>query len=273
MEFCEIKNLPNTAGIYCIKNLKNEKCYIGSCVSFKKRLTRHRYYLNNGIHHSQKLQRSWDKHGSDSFRILIIEETPLLERADILLIEEKYINQYNSFTNGYNMTDLCLEYKSFKLSEEAIEKRRIQSMMAVIAIDRFTGKFKREYESLTEAAESIGDQTTNISSVCKGTLRYVKDTVFVYKEDYDPEHDYKVIKHHMAGVPKSEETKAKMRANNAMSKSVYKYDEDYNLIQVFKSMAQCERDEGIKKGMVRYKMDKFLDGFLYTREEKIKDIV
>ena len=58
MIFKELKELPDNSGVYCIKNLLNQKVYIGSCISFLGRLKRHYYYLRMNKHHSQKLQRS-----------------------------------------------------------------------------------------------------------------------------------------------------------------------------------------------------------------------
>ena len=100
---------------------------------------------------------------------------------------------------------------------------------------------------------------------------YTKDRVFVYATEYDSTKDYKVIEHHNKNVPKSEETKMKMR-NSKKSHKVYKYDSNNELIQEFVSMSYCEQCEGFKKDTLRYKLDKLLpSGFLYSKQ--IKDIV
>ena len=55
-------------GIYYIKNLINNKYYIGQSVNIYERWTREKYHLNFtdkawNIH----LQRAWKKYGQDSF--------------------------------------------------------------------------------------------------------------------------------------------------------------------------------------------------------------
>ena len=54
-----------------------------------------------------------------------------------------------------------------------------------------TGKFYKEWNSLTEAANEIGDQTTNISDACKSKCKSVKGFVFIYSKDYDSNKIYK----------------------------------------------------------------------------------
>jgi len=109
----------------------------------------------------------------------------------LLKIEERYIKEYNSVKNGYNMTDICLNYVHFKQSEEAIENFKRARGKAVVSVNRFTGELEKEFNSISEAAEFYDITTSNISKVCKHTLNYLKDYVFLYKEEYDPCKDYK----------------------------------------------------------------------------------
>lgn len=49
-------------GVYCIKNIKNNKLYIGSTtVQFVKRLNLHVWELNSNKHKNKYLQNSWNK--------------------------------------------------------------------------------------------------------------------------------------------------------------------------------------------------------------------
>ncbi len=52
--------------VYTIKNVINNKIYIGSAVNIKKRWHEHRNLLNNNNnnkHHSPILQNAWNKYG------------------------------------------------------------------------------------------------------------------------------------------------------------------------------------------------------------------
>jgi hypothetical protein len=93
-----------TCGIYCIKNLTNNKVYIGQSVHIEKRLTEHEYELRNYCHHNFYLQNSWEKHGEQSFDFFIIEEC---SREELDEKESFYVREYDSRNpqNGYNLTN------------------------------------------------------------------------------------------------------------------------------------------------------------------------
>lgn len=88
-------------GIYKIVNKINGKVYVGSSVNINKRWLEHVSYLNRGVHHSIKLQRSYNKYGSEFFEMSIIE----LCSSCILIEREQYwIDELNSYHGGYNAT-------------------------------------------------------------------------------------------------------------------------------------------------------------------------
>jgi predicted GIY-YIG superfamily endonuclease len=51
------------SGIYYIKNITNNKLYIGSSKDILKRFYEHKRLLRHNKHHSIRLQRAWDKYG------------------------------------------------------------------------------------------------------------------------------------------------------------------------------------------------------------------
>lgn len=67
------------SGIYQILNLVNGHCYIGSSNNIKKRWITHKRQLKINKHHSIYLQRAWNKYGSESFKLIILQETNELE--------------------------------------------------------------------------------------------------------------------------------------------------------------------------------------------------
>lgn len=77
---------PSTSGIYAIRNLNNGKFYIGSAVKLSGRFRTHLCDLRKGRHHSQHLQRSWNKHGAESFAFEVLELCP----ADDLITREQW---------------------------------------------------------------------------------------------------------------------------------------------------------------------------------------
>lgn len=68
--FDEIR-LPNVSCVYLIYNHNTHRYYVGSTVNFASRMSSHRGNLRKGKHSSQKLQRSFDKHGEQSFSFAV----------------------------------------------------------------------------------------------------------------------------------------------------------------------------------------------------------
>lgn len=107
-------------GIYKITNIYNGKMYIGSSNNIDRRWKEHKTSLNKGIHHSAKLQNSWNKHGEDSFIFEVLEEC---DTEKLLYLEQFYIDKYRVYFEGYNCKELTRamiteqDYKRAKLYE------------------------------------------------------------------------------------------------------------------------------------------------------------
>lgn len=271
MKISETKSFLRIPVIYGIYNIVTDKWYIGSCLDMKDRFQRHRYYLRKGSHHSQKLQRAYNLYGEESFEIQILRF--LNEEDDRFSLEESYIKKFNSVLNGYNILDKCKEVDSFVLfgkSKDNFMKYINSLKKGVICINRFTGEITGEFNSITEAAKYYNTSTSNISRVCSGSLNYIKDTVFVYKENFDETKDY-TRKHHCKDVKFSETHKRRMGISNPKSKAVYKYDLNYNLIEIYYSRSEAERQNNFKKEFLRRKMNIPINGYIFSHENK--DIV
>lgn len=90
-------------GIYGIKNIVNDKIYIGKTgMNFGDRWDSHKSLLRNNKHDNQYLQNAWNKYGSDSFEFIIVEECSIEELDD----REKYwIKHYKEQNLSYNILD------------------------------------------------------------------------------------------------------------------------------------------------------------------------
>ena len=58
-------------GIYALKNIVNNKLYIGQSTDIDSRKYHHYYDLRHHKHHSCKLQQDYDLYGKDNFEFLI----------------------------------------------------------------------------------------------------------------------------------------------------------------------------------------------------------
>ena len=90
--------------IYKIINKTNNQVYIGQTIDFERRKYEHlnRYNLQESKVESSYLYRAMRKYGIENFEFLILEET---EKEKLNDLEKHYIKEYNSFYNGYNMTE------------------------------------------------------------------------------------------------------------------------------------------------------------------------
>lgn len=113
----------NKTGIYSITNLVNNKQYIGStCQSFNERWRKHLSHLKLNKHHSNYLQKSFNKHGRENFVFTILE---FCSPEDCLKREQYYLDLFKVYESefGYNICAFAGNTLGRRLSEDA--KRRI----------------------------------------------------------------------------------------------------------------------------------------------------
>ena len=80
------------SGIYQIRNLVNNKIYIGSTVDIKTRWRTHKNNLRRNLDRPNKyLQNSWNKHGENNFIFELIEEVG--DREILLTREQHYLDK------------------------------------------------------------------------------------------------------------------------------------------------------------------------------------
>jgi group I intron endonuclease len=112
----------NGHGIYAIKNIINNKMYIGSAVNLKNRRRQHFHNLKIGKHHNRHLQSSYNKYGKENFIFIIIE---YVEDINLLTTrEDYYIEMYESAKseNGYNKRIISTTNLGLKRSKESRDK-------------------------------------------------------------------------------------------------------------------------------------------------------
>jgi group I intron endonuclease len=94
----DYKELPRESGVYKIEHIDSGRCYIGSSKNIRARCYEHIRTLRKAKHHSQYLQRAWNKYEEDSFQIRVLE---LCSIEDLLNKEQHYID---TLLPEYNMT-------------------------------------------------------------------------------------------------------------------------------------------------------------------------
>ena len=214
--------MKNKSGIYMILNTYNNKCYIGSTKNFYTRKQKHFRLLVLNKHHSNHLQKAYNKYGKDKFTFIILEEC---EIEKLLEKEVFWINLKNSLDPryGYNVaipkrnenlklredTILKLKINSYKQwysdkrisLEEFLEGKRAKDLYIkkgipnkekVLVFNKNTGIKEYEFESISKTASYFKTSQKRISEVCNGRKRSCVGYIFVKEKDYNPKLEYKI---------------------------------------------------------------------------------
>lgn len=88
-------------GIYCIFfDQHPNEYYIGCSSNIATRKLNHLYALRRGSHINVKLQNYYNKYGDPNFEVLTYCEV-----SELKDLEETYINEFDSYKNGLNLTN------------------------------------------------------------------------------------------------------------------------------------------------------------------------
>lgn len=178
------------SAVYLIRNLVNQKVYVGASKDSKARMSRHRKYLKRNQHKNPALQEDWNIHGRMNFDFSILELAPpekLLER------ESYWMKFYGSLDieKGYNY---WISDNSITPRDKKVSKPRIISLYKTyVCIVVSSGEVLRL--SSPEIKEKFGVErgaVSKTSSYWRGNLKATKTchgVIFVseteYKEDFD----------------------------------------------------------------------------------------
>lgn len=155
--------LSGLVGIYCIRNIINNKVYIGSSIDCYKRLSGHIRLLNRNKSKSPHLQRAWNKYGQDSFVCVILEKC---EEENLLIRESFYIDKYTSYNDrfGYNIV------KNPHRPSMTTETKKKQSQAVMGEKNHMFGKkWPQEYKTKMSKIHRRVKRFTGIPVICNET--------------------------------------------------------------------------------------------------------
>lgn len=199
--------------VYIIKNINNDKIYIGSTINFRKRAKEHKRHLEKNSHVNKYLQKSYNK--GNKFTIEILQ---FCEKEQLILLEAHYalVHESNNKNIGYNIL-IPGEMPKFKITEKHKEKmvtaRRLKGYdlshlrtkenmeKCILAKYKKVNVFKKDgsflftTNSMIEAEEKTGVKRQNISENCRNKSSHLyKDLYFRYFGDSNYRESYiKVI--------------------------------------------------------------------------------
>lgn len=102
------KQTPRPMGVYQIRNIVNDKVFVGSNTNLDGIFNRHVFQLKHGSHPRKDLQRDWKELGEDKFAFEVLEILEPSEEYqdvayDLKKMEEKWLEKLQPYgEKGYN---------------------------------------------------------------------------------------------------------------------------------------------------------------------------
>lgn len=150
------------SGIYLIRNVINNKVYVGSTgksYGFETRWLRHRADLRGNCHQSPHLQNAWNKYGENNFEFMILEQC---DDNMLIIREQHWIDYYDSMNQnkGYNLKEAG---SRGKWSEES-KKKMSESLKGRV----FTEEHRRKLSEAGKHRVYTDEIRKNMSNAHKG---------------------------------------------------------------------------------------------------------
>ena len=109
----------HNTGIYAIRNVTNDKRYIGSASSLKAREREHFRSLGRGRHHSIALQRAWNMYGAEAF---VFERILYCDRHNLLMYEQALID---GLRPEYNIAPVAGSQLGYRHTDQTRQKMSV----------------------------------------------------------------------------------------------------------------------------------------------------
>ena len=96
------------SGIYIIRNLKNNKIYIGESINIENRWNDHKLALQDNKHYNSNLQSDYNEYGEDAFSFEVLHrylgKDIIDTKATLIILENKYMRLFNK--RGYELYNI-----------------------------------------------------------------------------------------------------------------------------------------------------------------------
>jgi group I intron endonuclease len=150
-----------------IKNIINNKVYIGQAIDLNRRKEQHIYELNGNRHNNKHLQRAWNKDGASNFIFSVIEKC---SENNLTKREQYWINYYGGIDNNNN-------YNFREASSSGTFNKAVRAKMSKSTKKRF----KKPVEKKKISGENNSANKLSKSDVLKIVELFVTKHYSMYK--------------------------------------------------------------------------------------------
>ena len=174
------------SGVYQVRNLVNNKLYIGSATDLRRRKHSHFTKLAKNTHRNRPMQADYNEYGKHNF---VFE--PLLEVSDFAQLsanEQVYIDEYKGTDQLYNIrlkAGLCTSFSA----EVNAKKGRPKTMQwkPIYQIDPTTNEVIKEWNNSYQIAQELNLDRTAVGKACRHRIKTSGGYIWRFKEEYNLE--------------------------------------------------------------------------------------
>ena len=112
----EYKQNPRPMGVFLIRNMVNDKVFVGVGLDLSGIINSHKFQLAAGVHRNRRLQNDWNEFGGESFSFEIYDqltprEDPQFDyREELVFLENLWLEKLEPYDErGYNERKLSRE--------------------------------------------------------------------------------------------------------------------------------------------------------------------
>jgi group I intron endonuclease len=175
-------------GIYCIRNIVNNKVYIGKSKNIYQRIIQHKHLLKiKSKDENEYLINSYHKYGDENFEYFVLE---FLENDEKLVAERElyWIKIYNSLnpTKGYNL-------RSDSNSKMIVHQKTRDKIANRLKKEWSEGKRNQHSAKLSDNWKTTPERNQKQSKIMSENLTKYKYKLYDLKENFIEECNYKKL--------------------------------------------------------------------------------
>lgn len=254
-------------GVYQIKNIANNKIYIGSAFHLKARKSYHFSDIRKGKAVNNRFKAAIKHYGPESFVFEILEEVPEnvfknLSKIELSLelykIEQFWVDKLNP---DYNIMKKDVKRACF---EELTPVYDTPTSKKILVFDE-NNNYIETCPSLRFAERKYKVSTLHIRKVADGkAFKPVKNLIFKWEKDSDIEINFN-------------KRKGKFGSNNSNSHIIYQYDKEGVLVNKWTTAKEAVKSLGISGDTLRKVLSnkkhcseksEYLNQYLFKKEKK-----